>query len=189
MFDASRMKETLRTLKETAGAGLKGVKIPRLAGLKDASVARLAGLKKASIARLAGLKEASVSRLAGLKDTSLATKLAGLKEASLARLAGLKDAGLPARLRDVEKLAALPAKTLEREHGRAGFWLLLYMAFLALLAFLNLFIRPEHPHFGADGWFGFWPVFGLGVGLAMIFVMKRIVQPLIARQEEYYDDL
>jgi hypothetical protein len=144
MLDASRLKETLRTLQEKARAGLKGVKVPQLSGPRGLKVPRLSGLKAAK---------------------------------------------LPARLKDVEKLAALPAKTLERERGRAGFWLLLYAAFLALLAFLNLFIRPGHPHFGPDGWFGFWPVFGLGVGLAMIFVMKRIVQPLIARKEDYYDDL
>ena len=124
-------------------------------------------------------------KLGKLKDSAEKT----LKSVDTAKLAALKDAAMPKRLNDVEKLAALPAKLLETAREHAALLLLAWFAFMALLVFLNIFIRPEHPHFGVDGWFGFWPVFGLGVGIAMVFVMKRIVQPLIVRKEEYYDDL
>lgn len=68
-------------------------------------------------------------------------------------------------------------------------WLLLFLGILALLLLLNLFIQPLHPHFGVDKYPWFWAFFGLGVGLAMIFVMKRIIQPLIVRKEDYYGDI
>lgn len=67
--------------------------------------------------------------------------------------------------------------------------LLTWFAVLAFLLLLNIFIRPEHPHFVVDAYFGFWAVFGLGVGVVMVYVMKRIVQPLIVRKEDYYGDI
>ncbi len=67
--------------------------------------------------------------------------------------------------------------------------LLLWFAVLAFLLILNIFIRPHHPHFGVDAYWGFWAVFGLGVGCIMVFVMKRVIQPLIVRKEDYYGDI
>lgn len=94
-----------------------------------------------------------------------------------------------ARLARLEKAAALPGAALTRERGRTEVWLLAFFAFLGLLLLINIFARPEEPHFGLDSWWGFWPVFGLAVGVAMVFVMKRVVQPLIVRKEDYYGDL
>ncbi len=71
----------------------------------------------------------------------------------------------------------------------SSLWLKVYFGFLGFLLLLNIFLRPHEPHFGLDSWFGFWAVFGLGVGLVMIFVMKRIIQPLIVRKEDYYGDI
>ncbi|MDL2272011.1 hypothetical protein LJC23_03150 [Desulfovibrio sp. OttesenSCG-928-I05] len=91
-----------------------------------------------------------------------------------------------------EKLAPfakLPGAFLNRERGRAELWLLGLFAFLGLLLLINIFARPEHPHFGFDAWWGFWAVFGLVVGVAMVFIMKRVIQPLIVRKEDYYGDL
>jgi hypothetical protein len=65
----------------------------------------------------------------------------------------------------------------------------LWFGTLAFLLFLNIFIRPEHPHFAVDASWGFWAVFGLGIGCLMVFVMKRIIQPLIVRNEDYYGDI
>ena len=67
--------------------------------------------------------------------------------------------------------------------------LLLWFTVLAFLLFLNIFIHPHHPHFGVDAYWGFWAVFGLGVGVIMVYVMKRIIQPLIVRKEDYYGDI
>ncbi len=64
--------------------------------------------------------------------------------------------------------------------------------FFGLLAFfvvLNLIVRPHEPHFGLDAYPGFWALFGLGVGWVMVMVMKRVVQPLIVRKEDYYGDI
>ncbi len=69
-------------------------------------------------------------------------------------------------------------------------WLLKALfGLLGFLVLLNLFIRPHEPHFGLDAYPGFWALFGLGVGLAMVYVMKRVVQPLIVRKEDYYGDI
>ena len=68
-------------------------------------------------------------------------------------------------------------------------WLKAFFAVLGFLLLLNIFVRPHHPHFGMDAYFGFWALFGLGVGIIMVFVMKKIVQPLIVRKEDYYGDI
>lgn len=70
-----------------------------------------------------------------------------------------------------------------------GLWLGLWFAVMGLLLLLNIFIRPSEPHFVLDAYWGFWAVFGLGVGCIMVFVMKRIIQPLIVRKEDYYGDI
>lgn len=80
-------------------------------------------------------------------------------------------------------------KFLQAQAANSRLWLMAFLAGLAVLAGINLFLRPEHPHFGYDRLPLFWPVFGLGVGLAMVFAMKKIIQPLIVRKEDYYDDL
>lgn len=66
---------------------------------------------------------------------------------------------------------------------------ILWFGLLGFLLFLNIFIHPHHPHFVIDAYWGFWAVFGLGVGVVMIYVMKRIIQPLIVRKEDYYGDI
>ncbi len=78
---------------------------------------------------------------------------------------------------------------LQAQAAHSRRWLIALLVVLAVLAVVNLFLRPEHAHFGYDALPLFWPVFGLGVGLIMVFVMKKIIQPLIVRKEDYYDDL
>ena len=78
---------------------------------------------------------------------------------------------------------------LLEEIKRRAVWMKAYFLVLGGLVLLNVFITPHHPHFGLDKYFGFWPVFGFGVGYVMVFVMKRIVQPLIVRKEDYYGDI
>lgn len=68
-------------------------------------------------------------------------------------------------------------------------WTILWFAVLGFLLFLNIFIQPHHPHFVVDAYWGFWAAFGLGVGCFMVYVMKRIIQPLIVRKEDYYGDI
>lgn len=70
-----------------------------------------------------------------------------------------------------------------------GKWLKIFFATLAVFVAANIFVRPAHPHFVYDAYPGFFAVFGLGVGYAMVFVMKKIIQPLIVRKEDYYHDI
>lgn len=61
--------------------------------------------------------------------------------------------------------------------------------FLALLVVLNFVVANVHPHFVYDVYPGFWPVVSFVVGVVMIFFVKRIVQPVIKRPEDYYGDI
>ncbi|MDR0622615.1 MAG: hypothetical protein LBJ61_12200 [Deltaproteobacteria bacterium] len=73
--------------------------------------------------------------------------------------------------------------------GRAKAWRNAFLAILAVIAVLGVVIPNHHPHFGFDAYPFFWPIFGLGVGLVLIFVVKKIIQPLIKRPEDHYGDL
>ncbi|MDL2210213.1 hypothetical protein LJC26_05360 [Desulfovibrio sp. OttesenSCG-928-O18] len=81
------------------------------------------------------------------------------------------------------------SKILLEQLRKRGQWLRVFFSVLAVLVALNLFFRPHDPHFVLDAYPGFWAVFGLGVGVVMVFVMKKIVQPLIVRKEDYYNDI
>ncbi len=67
-------------------------------------------------------------------------------------------------------------------------WKGLFFGFLALLVVLNFFIHPHHVEYVYDKYPGFWAVFGVGVATAMVFIMKKIIQPLIVRPEDSEDD-
>ncbi|MDL2274853.1 hypothetical protein LJC22_01850 [Desulfosarcina sp. OttesenSCG-928-G10] len=68
-------------------------------------------------------------------------------------------------------------------------WGCAFFALLAALLVTNYFVRPAHPHFGLDALPFFWAVFGLGVGCVMVGGMKKLIQPLIVRKEDYYGDI
>jgi peptidoglycan/LPS O-acetylase OafA/YrhL len=68
-------------------------------------------------------------------------------------------------------------------------WSRAMVAALATVAVLGLVIPNHHPHFGFDAWPLFWPAFGLGLGAALIFLAKKVVQPIIKRPEDHYGDL
>ncbi|MDR1086279.1 MAG: hypothetical protein LBP22_15845 [Deltaproteobacteria bacterium] len=73
--------------------------------------------------------------------------------------------------------------------GRIKLWRGIFFAVLALAALLNLVIKNHHPHFGYDKYPLFWPVFGLAAGLILVLVVKKIIQPLIKKPEDYYGDI
>jgi hypothetical protein len=60
--------------------------------------------------------------------------------------------------------------------------------FLAVLVLLNLFVLPPKAEYGPDRWPGFWAAFGLAAALLIVWVMEKLVQPLIKRAEERDDD-
>jgi uncharacterized membrane protein HdeD (DUF308 family) len=65
---------------------------------------------------------------------------------------------------------------------KTGFWI-----FLGLLVGANFFVHPHHAEFGLDAHPGFWAAFGLMVTVIMVFVMKKIIQPMLVRPEEKID--
>ena len=76
---------------------------------------------------------------------------------------------------------------LEWQRRNSGKWLKAFIAALALLVVLNLFIHPHHPHFGLDALPGFWAVFGLGFTVLMTVVLKKFIFLIIGRAEDYYE--
>jgi len=77
-----------------------------------------------------------------------------------------------------------------RAPERAAAWKKFLFIVLAVLALANFFQGPREPHFGLDSLPLFWPVFGLLVGVVMVFLVKKIIQPLfLKRPEDYYGDL
>ena len=71
--------------------------------------------------------------------------------------------------------------------ARRGVIGVLFFLGLAGLVGANVFVRPHEAEFVYDAYAGFWAVFGLVVGLALVIVMKKIVQPMISRGDDYYE--
>jgi len=73
---------------------------------------------------------------------------------------------------------------LRARRGAIG---VLFFLGLAALVGANVFVRPHEAEYVFDVYPGFWAVFGLVVGLALVIVMKKIVQPMISRGDDYYE--
>jgi len=56
----------------------------------------------------------------------------------------------------------------------------------ALLVVAELFYA-KHPHFGFDGWFAFYPLFGFGA-YCLIVLGAKSLRPLLWRNEDYYHE-
>ncbi len=69
----------------------------------------------------------------------------------------------------------------------SGLFKLAFFAVLAVLVGLNFFIGPYDPHVAWEVYPGFWAGFGFVLAVAMAFVMKRIVAPLIGAPEDIHD--
>jgi hypothetical protein len=71
--------------------------------------------------------------------------------------------------------------------ARTGLLAVLFFLGLAGVVVANVFVRPHEAEYVFDVYPGFWALFGLVVGLAMVIVMKKIVQPMISRGDDYYE--
>ena len=80
-------------------------------------------------------------------------------------------------------------RLLAAQLQRVRLWRNVMYAALAAVAAAGLMIPNHHPHFGLDARPLFWPVFGLGLGLALVFLAKKVIQPVIKRPEDHYGDL
>lgn len=67
-------------------------------------------------------------------------------------------------------------------------WKIGFFLFLAAIVGANFFIHPHHVEFGLDAYPGFWAAFGLVITVVVVFVMKKIIQPLLVRPEEDVDE-
>ena len=63
--------------------------------------------------------------------------------------------------------------------------LAMYLA-LGVLVALNLFILPHDPHFGLDGWPGFWAVFGVAVAVGLGRLAKGAAHTFLGKDEDFY---
>ena len=70
----------------------------------------------------------------------------------------------------------------------AGEWRIGLFIFLAAATGANFFIKPHTAEYTLDVYPGFWAVFGLLTAVAMVWVMKKVIQPLIKRPEEGDDE-
>ncbi|MGE4506168.1 MAG: hypothetical protein AB7D51_12540 [Desulfovibrionaceae bacterium] len=75
----------------------------------------------------------------------------------------------------------------EKLRGNWKTWRTVFYAVLAVLVGLNFVLNTHEPHFVLDAYPGFFAGFGLIFGLAMVILMKKIIQPMIGRGEGYYD--
>jgi len=65
---------------------------------------------------------------------------------------------------------------------------LLGVCYILLLLLLTIdFFILKHPNFPWEGWPGFYAVFGFVAFVALIFVAKYILRPIVKRKEDYYD--
>lgn len=63
------------------------------------------------------------------------------------------------------------------------------LCFLLLLVACDwLFVDKSHAHTGAEGYFGFWAIFGFVSCVAIIFISKWYGHLGIMTREDYYDD-
>jgi hypothetical protein len=63
-------------------------------------------------------------------------------------------------------------------------WIMLYTV-CGLLLILD-FIIHRHPHFGFDGFFGFYPLLGF-VSCAVLILFSKLAGRLLKVKEDYYD--
>jgi len=64
-------------------------------------------------------------------------------------------------------------------------WILLYVV-CGLTVVCEFFIQ-RHPHFGFDGFFGFYAVLGF-VACAVLILLSKLVALFLKAREDYYDD-
>jgi TRAP-type mannitol/chloroaromatic compound transport system permease small subunit len=73
---------------------------------------------------------------------------------------------------------------LDRARDNAGAYRIALFVVLALLVALNFAVRPPEAEFAAEALPAFWAVYALVAAIVMVFVLKKIVYPLLARPEE-----
>lgn len=60
------------------------------------------------------------------------------------------------------------------------------LAALCALALIADLFYDKQPHFGADGWFAFYPVYGFAGSVALVLLAKQL-RRVLKRDEDYYE--
>ena len=63
-----------------------------------------------------------------------------------------------------------------------------FFAGLGLLVAINLFVLPHEPHFGLDGYPGFWAVFGLAGAVILARAAKGAAHTFLGKNEDFYKE-
>ncbi len=61
------------------------------------------------------------------------------------------------------------------------------LALICTALLLAEFFYAKHPHFGFDGWFGFYPATGF-LAYCFIVLSAKALRPLLRRGENYYGE-
>jgi len=73
----------------------------------------------------------------------------------------------------------------DRPASRRLLWRSLWVA--CALSLLAELLAHRHPHFGIDGWFGFYGLLGF-VGCAVMILFAKAMGYWVKREEDYYGD-
>jgi len=77
---------------------------------------------------------------------------------------------------------------LEWQTTKTKVWLYLLYGVLAALAMWGVVYENHAPHFSIDKRYIFWAGFGWVCAVVMIFVLKKIVFPILGKSEDFYGD-
>lgn len=70
---------------------------------------------------------------------------------------------------------------------KAEGWKKAFFAVLGALVIGSLFMHNHHPHFTYDEYPAFWAAFGWLFAVGMTVVLKKIVFPILGKDEDFYD--
>ena len=73
----------------------------------------------------------------------------------------------------------------DRPEVKRKLWILLYVV-CGLTVIPDFFIH-KHPHFGFDGFFGFYAIFGF-VSCAVLILLAKVIGRVLKVKEDYYDN-
>jgi len=73
---------------------------------------------------------------------------------------------------------------LERPGVIRRLWILLYV--VCGMTLLTEFFMDREPHFGIDGFFGFYSLLGF-VACAVLILFAKVIGYVLKRKEDYYD--
>ena len=72
----------------------------------------------------------------------------------------------------------------DRPDVKRKLWILLFV--VCVLTVVPDFFIHKHPHFGFDGFIGFYAIFGF-VACAVLILLSKVIGRVLKVKEDYYD--